>query len=79
MLWKNLLMLVLISWMSASYSAHPIVAEDMGDALIQKYEEPSVQKEQVRKIAEEGDAPIEISEPQEVQMKYWRWSDDPTN
>lgn len=79
MILKNVMILAMITWMGASYGAHPIVAEDMGDALVQKYEEPSVQKKQVRTIAEEGKKPSEISGPQEVEMKYWRWSEAPTN
>lgn len=79
MIWKNIMLLALISWMGASYAAHPVVAEDMGDVLVQKYEEPGVQKKGERKIAEEGKKPSEPSEPQEVEMKYWRWSEAPTN
>lgn len=79
MIWKNIVMLVVLSWMGASYAAHPVVAEDMGDVLVQKYEEPVVQKKGERTIAEEGKKPSEASEPQEVEMKYWRWSEAPTN
>lgn len=79
MLWKNIVMLVVLSWMGATYAAHPIVAEDMGDVLVQKYEEPVKQKKGERTIAEEGKKPSDPSEPQEVEMKYWRWSDSPTN
>jgi hypothetical protein len=38
-----------------------------------------VQKKGERTIAEEGKKPSDPSEPQEVEMKYWRWSDSPTN
>jgi hypothetical protein len=79
MLWKNIVMLVVLSWMGSTYAAHPIVAEDMGDVLIQRYEETVEQKKGERTIAEEGKKPSDPSEPQEVEMKYWRWSDSPTN
>jgi len=79
MLWKNFVMLVVLSWMGSTYAAHPIVAEDMGDVLVQKYEEPVKQKKGERTIAEEGKKSSDSSEPQDVEMKYWRWSDSPTN
>jgi len=79
MIWKNIVMLGLLSWMGLSYAAHPVAAEDMSDVLVQKYEEPKEPKKSERTIAEEGKQPSEVSEPQEVQMKYWRWSESPTN
>jgi hypothetical protein len=79
MIWKNLMVLAGLIWFTASYAAHPVVAESIDDALQQKHEEPSAQKVRQRGVAEEADREM-ASEPKEEQpMKYWRYEESPTN
>ncbi len=75
MIWKNLIVFAALIWFTTSYAVEPVVAEDMDDALQQKYEAPHAQKEQKRSVAQQGKFE-EKTTAEEPDMAYWRWSDD---
>lgn len=79
MLFKNLMVLAGLIWFTAAYAAEPVVAESIDDALQQKHETPSVQKERVRGVAEESDRDVASEPTEETPMKYWRYQENPTN
>lgn len=79
MLFKNLMVLAGLVWFTAVYAAEPVVAESIDDALQQKHEAPSVRKERVRGVAEEGDRDVASEPTEEAPMKYWRYQENPTN
>lgn len=77
MMWKNLLVFIALSWLTVSQAVEPVVAEDMDDALHQKYEAPHVQKEQKRSVAQQGKLEREPTPADEADVNYWRWSGEP--
>jgi hypothetical protein len=78
MLWKNLVVLAGLVWFANAQAAQPVVEESIDDALAQKYEAPTAQKEQQRGVAQQGKTPASEKEPDEgTEVKYWRWSEAP--
>ena len=75
MIWKNIVVLAGLVWFTQSYAAHPVVGEDMDDALQHKYEAPHAQKAQKRGVAAQGKPPTSEVKEQEADVKYWRWSE----
>jgi len=76
MVWKNIVVLAGLMWFTHSYAIHPVVGEDMNDALQHKYEAPHAQKAQKRGVAAQGKQPFSEAKEQDAAVKYWRWSDD---
>ena len=79
MVWKNLVVLAGLVWFAQAHAAQPVIGEDIDEALQHKYEAPQVQKEQKRGVAQQGKSPAAVTEEQEPEVKYWRWSDDSLN
>ncbi len=81
MLWKQLMTLAALTWLTASYAAQPVVEPSIDEALAQKHETPGAQKERQRGVAEEkGQGEVANEPAQDAPMRYWRWEDSsPTN
>ena len=79
MVWKNLVVLAGLVWFAQAHSAQPVIGEDIDEALQHKYEAPQAQKEQKRDVAQQGKSPAAVTEEQEPEVEYWRWSDDSAN
>lgn len=76
MVWKNLVVLAGLVWFTQAYAAQPVIGEDIDEALQHKYEAPHSQKEVKRDVAQQGKSPAAVTEEQEPEVKYWRWSDE---
>ena len=79
MVWKNLVVLAGLVWLAQAQAAQPVIGEDIDEALQHKYEAPQGQKVQKRDVAQQGKSPAAVTEEQETEVKYWRWSDDSAN
>lgn len=79
MVWKNLIILAGLAWFAEAQAAQPVIGEDIDEALQHKYEAPQGQKEQKRDVAQQGKSAAKVTEEQEPEVKYWRWSEDSAN
>lgn len=75
MVWKNLVVLAGLVWFAQAHAAQPVIGEDIDEALSHKYEAPHSQKEAKRDVAQQGKSPAAVTEEQEPEVKYWRWSE----
>ncbi len=75
MLVKNLIVLAGLIWFTASYAKDPVMGEDIDDALVQKYEEPVVRKNQNRDVAQEKKKAAPAEEASAPELKYWKYQE----
>ncbi len=77
MLLKNLIVLAGLIWFTASYAKDPIMGEDIDDALVQKFEEPVVRKNQNRDVAQAKKKAAPAEEATAPELKYWKYQEEP--
>jgi hypothetical protein len=84
-MFKNIVLLGLLTWVSLSYAKHPVAKESLGDAESYKVEKPAEEQEAQRSVAgakikkskkhKESlgkDAPASESDSE---VRYWQYSE----
>lgn len=76
---KNFLLLGLLSWVSFSYAAHPIVQENIAESSKYKVEKPAEESEKARSIAGGKAKKKEMKEEHfsesDSEVQYWQYSE----
>ncbi len=82
---KNLILLIVLSWVSYSYAKHPIQHESISDAQSYKIEKPVEEQEAQRRVAGEKIKKQKHQEPKwkgpktnegsDSEVHYWQYSE----